>query len=130
LLEVNAMKRKIILLAAGVVALTAILIFFFPSVALDLIDLMPASLPTPPQGFDVRREGIEAGKVETVEYASNAAGCMRKMRVYTPPGVSTAQRYPVLYLLHGSLSDETSWTKDGRADAIFDNLYAHRRRSR
>jgi enterochelin esterase-like enzyme len=124
LLEAKAMKRPMFLFAAGVVALAAILIFFFPSVVLDLIDLIPASLPTPPQGFDVRREGIEAGKVETVEYDSKAAGCMRKMRVYTPPGFSMKQRYAVLYLLHGSLSDETSWMKDGRADAIFDNLYA------
>lgn len=112
------MKRLIVLSAAGVVALAALLILIF---------LMPVSLPRPPQGFDVRREGIEGGKVETVEYDSKAAGCARKMRVYTPPGSSKEQQYPVLYLLHGSLADETSWVKDGRADAIFDNLYAEKK---
>ena len=88
---------------------------------------MPASLPTPPKGFDVRREGIERGKVETVEYDSKAAGCKRKMCVYTPPGFSKDQKYPVLYLLHGSLSDETGWVKDGAADTILDNLYADKK---
>src|SRR5262245_39420149 len=121
------MKRLIFLSAVGVVALAAILISIFPSAVLNLIDLMTASLPTPPQGFDLRREGIEAGKVETVEYDSKAAGCTRKMRVYTPPGSSKDQRYPVLYLLHGSLADETSWVKDGRMDAILDNLYADKK---
>ena len=121
------MKRLIFLSAAGVVAVATILILIFPSVVLDLIDLTPASLPTPPQGFDVRREGIESGKVETVEYDSKAAGGLRKMRVYSPPRSSKEQQYPVLYLLHGSLADETSWVKDGRADAIFDNLYADKK---
>jgi enterochelin esterase-like enzyme len=121
------MKRLIFLLAAGVVALAAILILIFPSLVLDLADLMPASLPTPPKGFDARREGVDRGKVETVEYHSKAAGCTRKMCVYTPPRFAKDKRYPVLYLLHGSLADETSWVKDGRADVILDNLYADKR---
>jgi enterochelin esterase-like enzyme len=121
------MKRLIFLSAVGVVALAAILILIFPSVVLDLIDLRLASLPTPPKGFDVRREGIGCGKVETVEYDSKATGSRRKMCVYTPPGPSKEPHYPVLYLLHGSLADEASWVKDGRVDAIFDNLYADRK---
>ena len=45
--------------------------------------------------------------------------------VYTPPDYekSTA-RYPVLYLLHGAGSDETSWTQRGQAHVILDNLIA------
>ncbi len=121
------MKRLVFLLAAGVVALAESLIVIFPSLVHDLLDLMPASLPTPPKGFDVRREGMERGQVETVEYDSKTAGCTRKMCVYTPPGSSKDQHYPVLYLLHGSLADETSWVKDGRVDAIFDNLYADKK---
>jgi enterochelin esterase-like enzyme len=118
------MKRRIFWCVAGVAALASILVIVFPSLVVRLIDLMPASLPTPPEGFDVRREGIERGEVETVEYDSKAAGCMRKMCVYTPPGFSKDQKYPVLYLLHGSSADETSWVKGGAVDAIFDNLYA------
>ena len=119
------MKRLICLSAAGIAALALVLVIFFPSLVVDLVDLMPVSLPTPPEGFDVCREGIERGKVETVEYDSKAAGCQRKMRVYTPPGFSRDRTYPVLYLLHGSVSDETGWVKDGAADAILDNLYAN-----
>ncbi|MGA2064152.1 MAG: alpha/beta hydrolase-fold protein [Thermoguttaceae bacterium] len=121
------MKRLIFLSAAGVVALAEIVILIFPSLVRDLVDLMPASLPTPPEGFDVRREGVERGKVEAVEYDSKAAGCTRKMRVYTPPRFAKDKNYPVLYLLHGSLADETSWVKDGRVDAILDNLYADKK---
>ena len=121
------MKRLIFYIAAGVAALALILILLFPSLVVGLLDLMPASLPTPPKGFDVRREGIERGKVETVEYDSKAAGCKREMRVYTPPGFSQDRKYPVLYLLHGSLSDETGWVQVGAADTILDNLYADRK---
>jgi enterochelin esterase-like enzyme len=121
------MQRLIFWFAAGVTAVVLISILLFPSLVVDLIDLIgriSASLPAPPEGFDVRREGIEHGKLETVEYDSKAAGCERKMRVYTPPGLSKDRKYPVLYLLHGSLSDENSWVKDGAADTILDNLYA------
>src|SRR5205807_3807489 len=57
--------------------------------------------PEPPKGFDVRREGVERGKTETVEYDSAAVGVKRKARVYTPPGYTKEKKYPVLYLLHG-----------------------------
>jgi enterochelin esterase family protein len=84
----------------------------------------PAELPAPPKGFDRKREGIERGKVEAVEYDSKAAGVKRKMLVYTPPGFSKDRKYPVLYLLHGGGDDETGWVKKGAADVILDNLYA------
>ena len=56
-LETEAMKRLIFWFAAGVAALALILILFFPSLVVDLVDLMPASLPTPPKGFDVAPRG-------------------------------------------------------------------------
>ena len=120
-------KRLIFLIAAGVAALALLFTIFFPALVVGLVELLPPSLPTPPKGFDVRREGTEHGKLQTVDYDSKTAGCKRKMRVYTPPGFSEDQKYPVLYLLHGSLSDETGWVNDGAADAIFDNLYADRK---
>ncbi|MFO0876891.1 MAG: endo-1,4-beta-xylanase [Gemmataceae bacterium] len=87
----------------------------------------PAELPTPSTGFDRKREGIERGKVETVEYESKATGTRRKMLVYTPPGFSKDRKYPVLYLLHGGGDDETGWVKKGAADVILDNLFADKK---
>lgn len=84
----------------------------------------PATLPAAPSGFDARRDGIEQGKVEAVEYDSKSVGGKRKMVIYTPPGYSKDKKYPVLYLLHGAGDDETGWTKKGSAAAILDNLYA------
>lgn len=127
--ETDTIKRLIFLSSASVVALILILIILFPSLVVVVADLIPASLPTPPQGFDVRREGIRRGKVEIIEYDSKTAGHTRNMCVYTPPGFSKDQRYPVLYLLHGSLADETSWAQDGAADTILDNLYADKKLS-
>jgi enterochelin esterase-like enzyme len=83
-----------------------------------------ASLPIPPEGFDRRRDLVEHGKVEMVEYESKIAGRKRAMRVYTPPGFSRSRKYPVLYLLHGANADEASWVQKGAADTILDNLVA------
>jgi len=88
----------------------------------------PPATPAPPSpGFDARRDAIEHGKIETVEYDSKAVGGKRKMVVYTPPGYSKDAVYPVLYLLHGAGDDETGWTRKGSADAILDNLYADKK---
>ena len=83
--------------------------------------------PAPPKGFDTRRDGIERGKLETVEYDSTTVGVKRKARVYTPPGYTKEKKYPVLYLLHGIGGDENEWTRSGAPDAILDNLYADKK---
>ena len=85
------------------------------------------ALPAPPDGFDTRRDEIEHGKLETVEYDSTTVGIRRKARVYTPPGYSDAQKYPVLYLLHGIGGDENEWPRGGSPDVILDNLYAEKK---
>ena len=82
---------------------------------------------TPPQGYDARREGIERGKVETIEYDSTTVGIKRPARVYTPPGYSADQKYPVLYLLHGIGGDENEWGRGGAPEAILDNLIAEKK---
>jgi enterochelin esterase-like enzyme len=83
--------------------------------------------PAPPDGFDTRREGIEHGNLELVEYDSTTVGVKRKARVYTPPGYSKDQKYPVLYLLHGIGGDENEWARGGSPDVILDNLYADKK---
>jgi enterochelin esterase-like enzyme len=44
--------------------------------------------------------------------------------VYTPPGYSSAKKYPVLYILHGIGGDEFEWQNNGMPKQIMNNLYA------
>jgi len=82
--------------------------------------------PVPPQGFDQLRTGIETGRVERVQYDAPAVaeGLKRWMQVYTPPGYSTARKYPVLFLLHGIGGNDREWTRACHADNVIDNLLA------
>ncbi len=83
-----------------------------------------AAFPEPPAGFDAVREDIPRGATEMIEYASNTVGTTRKMLVYTPPGYSADQTYPVLYLLHGIGGDETEWERFATPGILLDNLIA------
>ncbi|QEL20785.1 alpha/beta hydrolase [Limnoglobus roseus] len=87
----------------------------------------PAGFPTPPEGFDKKRDAVPHGKLETIEYSSTTVGAKRKARVYTPPGYDKGTKYPVLYLLHGIGGDENEWARNGSPDAILDNLYADKK---
>ena len=56
---------------------------------------------------------------------------MQAVTVYRPPGYSTSQRYPVLYLHHGIGGDERAWvgginggSNEGNADNVMDFLYS------
>jgi enterochelin esterase-like enzyme len=73
--------------------------------------------------FDVR--DVPHGAVAAVEYYSKSLGRSRRMHVYTPPGYETdRQVYPIFYLLHGASDSDDSWTSEGRAGFILDNLIA------
>ena len=76
------------------------------------------------QGFDVLRENISHGKIDTILYNSTTVGNKRKAIIYTPPGYSKKKKYPVLYLLHGIGGDEKEWLNGGSPQNILDNLYA------
>lgn len=68
---------------------------------------------------------VPHGKVEINFYPSGVLGETRKLWVYTPPGYASGdERYPVLYLLHGSGDLEGGWIEEGRANYILDNLIA------
>jgi enterochelin esterase-like enzyme len=77
-----------------------------------------------PFGYDIVREGIPHGKIDTIVYDSNTVGAKRKALIYTPPGYSKDKKYPVLYLLHGIGGDEKEWLNGGQPLVILDNLYA------
>jgi enterochelin esterase-like enzyme len=87
----------------------------------------PGKVPPPPPDFDKKRDGVERGKLEVVEYESKTVGTTRKATVYTPPGYSKDRTYPVLYLLHGIGGDENEWRRGGTPDVILDNLIADRK---
>lgn len=84
-------------------------------------------LGTPPAGYDQKQADIPRGKIELVEYESTTVGSKRKARVYTPPGYSKDQQYPVLYLLHGIGGDENEWARNGAPDVIMDRLIADKK---
>jgi enterochelin esterase-like enzyme len=86
-----------------------------------------SKLDPAPSGFASRRDNVERGKVETVEYDSKSVGDTRKMMVYLPPGYSKDTKYPVLYLLHGAGDNEGGWTRNGSANHILDNLFADKK---
>jgi enterochelin esterase-like enzyme len=69
------------------------------------------------------------GEVRILWYFSKTTGQHRRAYVYTPPGYDKAPniRYPVLYLQHGAGENETSWTWQGKANLIMDNLIAERK---
>jgi enterochelin esterase family protein len=71
---------------------------------------------------------VPHGAVARVYYHSRALDRDRRMHVYTPPGYEAgAEKYPVLYLLHGAGDSDDSWTSVGRANFILDNLIAARK---
>jgi enterochelin esterase-like enzyme len=84
-----------------------------------------ANLPVPPSGFDQRKNDIPHGELKAVTYPTQNFG-MQRATVYTPPGYSEAQQYPVLYLHHGIGGDEKVWTNgsEGEADNVMDFLYS------
>lgn len=77
-----------------------------------------------PKGFDSLRADIPHGVIDTITYASKTVGNERRALVYTPPGFSKKNKYPVLYLLHGIGGDEKEWLNGGKPQVILDNLYA------
>ncbi|TMI87819.1 MAG: esterase [Bacteroidetes bacterium] len=77
-----------------------------------------------PPGFDSLHAGIPHGKIDTISYSSKTVGTNRRALIYTPPGFSKKEKYPVLYLLHGIGGDEKEWLNGGKPQVILDNLYA------
>jgi enterochelin esterase-like enzyme len=59
------------------------------------------TLPTmPPAGYD-KQVSNYGGDQKDVMYQSPVTNSQRKMVVYTPPGYSTSNKYPVIYGIHG-----------------------------
>lgn len=102
-------------------------ILVFCLVALQLTLIAQPGEPYAPPGFDLFRDDIPHGKIDSILYPSGTVGVSRKAIIYTPPGFSTSRKYPVLYLLHGIGGDEKEWLKGGQPGVILDNLYAEQK---
>ena len=86
-------------------------------------------IPAPDQDFYALRTDIPHGTVTEVLYYSKSLGQMQTAMVYLPPTYGKLvkgkqERFPVLYLQHGWGENETSWSKQGHAGIIMDNMIA------
>jgi enterochelin esterase-like enzyme len=93
-------------------------------IALSYLSYSQEAISPGAQGYDLLRENIAHGKIDTITYQSTTVGNPRKAIIYTPPGYSKKKKYPVLYLLHGIGGDEKEWLNGGNPQIILDNLYA------
>ena len=75
-----------------------------------------------PAFYDAKN--VPHGSVTQHYYHSTVTNGERTLLVYTPPGYDPAKKYPVLYLMGGSGEDAESWTRNGQANFIMDNLLA------
>jgi enterochelin esterase-like enzyme len=79
-----------------------------------------------PASYDL--QPVPHGTVHVNWYPSKSLGVPRSYFVYTPPGYEAGKdKYPVLYLLHGSGDTESGWVMVGKANLILDNLIAQRK---
>src|SRR4051795_3682658 len=93
-----------------------IVIASFPTAA-GAADPTPVTPAPPPQL--VKQEQLSPRLAELTFHTDNLAADTH-VRVLTPAGYDPngRTRYPVLYLLHGSVDDYKSWTDKGDAEAI------------
>jgi enterochelin esterase-like enzyme len=89
-----------------------------------------ASMVSIPGDMPWEFRDVPHGSVEINWHKSSVLnGAMRQIYVYTPPGYdkNRSQRYPVLYLLHGSNDLAQGWAMVGNANLILDNLQAEKK---
>ncbi len=85
-------------------------------------------IPNRGGGFYALKD-VPHGDIRVKRFFSNVTNSWRQAYIYAPPGyeASPAQKYPVLYLLHGGGEDESGWAKQGKTDLILDNLVAEKK---
>jgi enterochelin esterase-like enzyme len=88
-------------------------------------------------GFEVPFKGddyytlknVPHGDIRIKRYFSDVLNAWRTFYMYAPPGYdeNTAEKYPVLYILHGGGEDQRGWATQGKTDLILDNLIAQKK---
>ncbi|MFW6290226.1 MAG: alpha/beta hydrolase, partial [Mariniphaga sp.] len=101
-----------------------IIVVFFSVCLFQLHTFSQMDVGPAPEGYDIYRNSIPHGTIDSITYKSKTVGNERKALVYTPPEYSRDEKYPVLYLLHGIGGDEKEWLRGGQPQVILDNLYA------
>lgn len=77
-----------------------------------------------PSGEDFFFEkNVKHGKIVDDSIYSKITKGKRAVKVYLPPDYKT-ERFPVLYLYHGTGEDITGWERQGYIKNILDNLFA------
>jgi S-formylglutathione hydrolase FrmB len=87
-----------------------------PAVALACLATAPAA-----RAADLTLTGSERidARLSELTLRTPAVAGPTRVRVLLPSGYARSQRrYPVLYLLHGAIGDQRSWTVQGDAEAI------------
>lgn len=67
-------------------------------------------------------EGVQYGKTVEITYHSNVTDADKHAMVTLPRDYDESKQYPVLYLLHGIFCSHKSWTENGNAKYIVQNL--------
>ncbi|GAB2979536.1 alpha/beta hydrolase-fold protein [Mucilaginibacter puniceus] len=81
-------------------------------------------IPAHDQDFYALKD-VPHGMVQQILFPSASTKTSRRAFVYTPPGYEKGSaKYPVLYLQHGFGENEYSWSTQGHANLIMDNLIA------
>jgi enterochelin esterase family protein len=85
-------------------------------------------VPGNPPRFD-EVQNVPHGAIHIRAYTSTPLKQPRHMYVYVPPQYDSEPRrsFPVLYLRHGSGDDESTWSGQGRAGVILENLIAQKK---
>jgi enterochelin esterase family protein len=92
-------------------------------VSANLLDV-----PGIPPRFD-QIQDVPHGTIHVRTYLSTPLKRPRELYVYTPPQYDSepSRRFPVVYLRHGSGDDESTWSGQGRAGVILENLIAQKK---
>jgi enterochelin esterase-like enzyme len=97
-----------------------------PAVKIGLaLDANVVEVPGTPARLD-QQQMVPHGVTAIHQYWSAPLKRERRLYVYLPPEYSSDphRRFPVLYLRHGGGDNEASWSRDGRAGIILENLLA------
>ena len=72
-----------------------------------------------------RKAGVDYGTIEKKSYFSKDANKNKNLNVLLPPGYSSSEKYPVLYVFHGIFGDESSMLDDSmKIQTMLGNLIA------